>query len=86
MVAATLVTAVVAAGGVFNLQAPDPRVGALEIQAARERMSVKEGMLNQLETTAVNRPQEIPASLQAAMGMSQAPEKPVGRRKGRQTP
>lgn len=62
--ATTAITAAIAVG-VVNLHSPETRIGALDIETARQRMSVKEQLLEALDTGAT-RERQIRFGLEAA--------------------
>ena len=63
--ATSVAVALIAFGVVSNAQAPDTLVGALEVQTAHERISVKEKILDQLEGSEATQARQISNGLQS---------------------
>lgn len=63
--ATTAITAAIAVG-VVGFHSTETRIGALDIQTAHERMSMKEHLLETLDSTSAKRAQQIRFGLKAA--------------------
>jgi hypothetical protein len=64
--AAAAITAAIAVSGVIGLHAPPSRISASDIQNARDRMTLKEHLIEELDGTTARSGQQVPRGLEAA--------------------
>ncbi len=64
--AAAAATVAIAVGGVVGLHPSPPQISASDIQNARERMTLKEHLMRELDNTTVRPVQQVPRGLEAA--------------------
>lgn len=64
--AAAAATVAIAVGGVVGLQPSPPQISASDIQNARDRMTLKEHLMRELDNTTVRPVQQVPRGLEAA--------------------
>jgi hypothetical protein len=64
--AAATITAAIAVGGVVGLHSSPPRISASDIQNARNRMIVKEELMQRLDSTTVRPARQVPRGVEAA--------------------
>ena len=64
--AAAAATVAIAVGGVVGLHPSPPQISASDIQNARDRMTLKEHLMRELDNTTVRPVQQVPRGLEAA--------------------
>ena len=64
--AAAAITAAIAVGGVVGLHPSPPRISASDIQNARDRLILKEHLIEELEGTTPRPAQQVPRGVKAA--------------------
>lgn len=77
-VAAVAITAAIAVGGVVGLPSSPPQISASDIQNARNRMILKEQLIQELEGTTPRPAQQIPHGLEAAKNATLNPIQGAG--------
>jgi len=76
--AAVAITAAIAVGGVVGLHSSPPRISASDIENARNRMILKEHLIQELEDTTVRPARQVPRGLEAAKNATLNPIQGAG--------
>jgi len=76
--AAATITAAIAVSGVVGLHSSPSQISASDIQNARERMTLKEHLIEELEGTTARPAQQIPRGLEAARNATLNPMQGAG--------
>lgn len=76
--AATAITAAIALGAVVGFHSSQTRIAASDIQNARDRMILKEELIEELESTAAAPARQIPRGLKAAKNATLNPMQGAG--------
>ncbi len=76
--AAAAITALIAVVSVSGLHPSPSQISASELQSVRDRMTMKERMMQELETTTVRQVQDVPRGLRAARDATLRPNHGMG--------